>query len=177
MQDNPFYNYYRGELNEWQDYAEANAFKITDAEASEYGLKFNLSGIKYSRFFKYTCSIRYNNAGNSVVPVRSRIIGNGKLLLQDKPDNSFWIINKPRFFTKIRAHFLDLNGVALGAYTMFTENSYRISEAESKTLNRYKVKSIKASTDEVKIDVFKYLNSNELEALIELYTLLKEKAS
>lgn len=50
MQDNPFYNYYRGELNEWQDYAEANAFKITDAEASEYGLKFNLSGIKYSRF-------------------------------------------------------------------------------------------------------------------------------
>ena len=177
MQDNPFYNYYATELGKWEDFAESHQLNFEDRQLSEYGLSFVLNGKILTLPFSYSTEIRYNNASNNIVPVRSRILGNGKIELTDRDQPLFFIYNQPNFWKRRKAKRHHLLGQPTGAYTFFSARNVLLSEAESNALNHYKVKKLEADREETEIKVYKYLTPEELKGLLELYTLLKEKAS
>jgi hypothetical protein len=177
MQDNPFYNYYAKELGKWEDFAETHQLQFKDREVSEYGLKFVLEGKMLALPFSFSCQIRYNNASNDIIPVRSRIFGSGEIALSDSDQPLFYIYNKPNYWKRRKAKRKNLVGKPMGTYTLFSKRSTQLTEAENKALSHYKVKKLEAEEDETEIKVFKYLYPEELKGLLELYTLLKEKAS
>lgn len=176
MQDNPFYTYYATELSKWEEFAKTHQLSFKDKQLSEYGLSFELRGEMLNMPFRYSSEIRYNNASNNVIPVRSRILGNGNIELSDNNSSLFLIYNQPNFWKRRKAKQYKLLSTSVGAYSIYSRHTAHFSDEDGNALGDYKIKQIEATKEKTQVKVFKYLAPEELKDLLEFYTLLKEKA-